>query len=68
LAIEVDASLPPEQVIRVFDQVMAWRGLPQALRLDNGPELLAERFMRWRVDRIRIPSLNPSTAPIAQKC
>ena len=30
------------QVIRVLEQVLNWRCLPQALRLDNG--LLAERF------------------------
>lgn len=26
---------------------MAWRGRPQAIRLDNGPELIAERFLTW---------------------
>jgi putative transposase len=47
LAIEVDTSLPAERVIRVLAQVVAWRGRPQALRLDNGPELLADRFVTW---------------------
>ncbi|BCA57146.1 transposase [Nitrospira sp. KM1] len=47
LAIEVDTSLSAERVIRVLEQVVAWRGRPQALRLDNGPELLAERFLTW---------------------
>lgn len=45
LAIEVDTSLPAERVVRVLEQVGAWRGQPQAIRLDNGPELIAERFM-----------------------
>ena len=44
LAIEVDTSLPAERVIRVLEQVTAWRGQPQAIRLDNGPEFLADRF------------------------
>jgi putative transposase len=35
LAIEVDTSLPAESVIRVLEQVVAWRGQPQAIRLDN---------------------------------
>ena len=35
LAIEVDTSLPAERVIRVLEQVVAWRGRPQAIRLDN---------------------------------
>lgn len=51
LAIEIDTSLPAERVIRVLDQVVAWRGRPQALRLDNGPELLADRFITWCADR-----------------
>jgi len=51
LAIEVDTSLPAERVVRVLEQVLAWRGQPQALRLDNGPEFLAERFAVWCAER-----------------
>jgi len=51
LAIEMDTSLPAERVIRTLEQVVAWRGHPQALRLDNGPELIAERFMTWCAER-----------------
>jgi putative transposase len=42
LAIEVDTSLPAERVIRVLDQIKAWRPLPQSIRVDNGPEFIAE--------------------------
>jgi len=51
LAIEVDTSLPAERVIRVLEQVVAWRGQPQAIRLDNGPEFLADRFATWCQER-----------------
>jgi putative transposase len=51
LAIEIDTSLPAERVIRVLEQVLSWRGRPQALRLDNGPELLADRFITWCAER-----------------
>jgi putative transposase len=51
LAIEVDTSLPAERVVRVLDQVVAWRGQPPALRLDNGPERLADRFVTWCAER-----------------
>ena len=37
LAIEIDPSLPAERGIRVLEQLVAWRGQPQAIRLDNGP-------------------------------
>ena len=50
LAIEVDTSLPAERVIRVLEQVTAWRGQPQTIRLDNGPEFLADRFAGWCAD------------------
>lgn len=52
LAIEVDTSLPAERVIRVLEQVVAWRGRPQALRLDNGPELLADHFVTWCAEQM----------------
>ena len=51
LAIEIDTSLPAERVIRTLEQVVAWRGQPQAIRLDNGPELIAERFMTGCAER-----------------
>ena len=51
LAIEVDTSLPADRVIRVLEQVTAWRGQPQAIRLDNGPEFLADHFATWCADR-----------------
>ncbi len=51
LAIEVDTAWPAERVMRTLEQVVAWRGYPQAIRLDNGPELLADRFVTWWADR-----------------
>ena len=51
LAIEIETSLSAERVIRVLEQVVAWRGQPQAIRLDNGPEFIAERFMTWCAER-----------------
>ncbi len=47
LAIEVDTSLPAARVVRVLDQIKSWRGTPEAIRCDNGPELLSEAFRSW---------------------
>lgn len=47
LAIEVDTSLGAERVIRTLDNLAAWRGYPEAIRCDNGPEFLARRFVAW---------------------
>ena len=41
LGIEVDLSLPAARIIRVLERIIEWRGLPQALRLDNGPNISA---------------------------
>ncbi len=41
--IEIDTSLSAEWIVRVLEQVVAWRGRPQAICLDNGPELMADR-------------------------
>ena len=42
LAIEIDTSLPGERVVRVLERLCAWRGVPQAIRCDNGPELTSQ--------------------------
>jgi len=47
LAIEIDTSLPGERVVRVLERLCAWRGVPQAIRCDNGPELLSQVFVDW---------------------
>lgn len=47
LAIEVDTSLPAERVVRVLEQLKEERGLPEQIRLDNGPELVADVFANW---------------------
>ncbi len=36
-----------ERVVRVLEQVAAWRGLPQAIRFDNGPEFMSHAFVQW---------------------
>jgi putative transposase len=47
LAIEIDTSLPSGRVIRVMEQLGELRGLPAAIRVDNGPELRAQVFVDW---------------------
>ena len=47
LALEIDTSLPAARVIRVMEQLAELRGLPAAVRLDNGPELRSQAFTEW---------------------
>jgi len=47
LWIEVDTSLPAERVIQVLEMLLLWRGVPQQVRMDNGPELISHRLEAW---------------------
>lgn len=47
LAIEVDFSLPSERVVRTLNQVLSWRGRPNAIRVDNGPEYVSATLQIW---------------------
>lgn len=51
LGIEVDLSLPSLRVIRSLEQVIEWRGQPNAIRLDNGPEYIAQALIDWANSR-----------------
>jgi putative transposase len=47
LWIEIDTSLPSERVVRVLEMLAPWRGYPQQLRIDNGPELISHKLAVW---------------------
>lgn len=47
LAIEMATSLPSWRVVAVLDELLAVHGPPSALRLDNGPEFVAEAVSCW---------------------
>jgi putative transposase len=47
LAIEIDYSLPTARVIRTLENIIAFRGKPLRLRMDNGPEFISAAFEMW---------------------
>ncbi len=47
LAIEIDRGLSAERVKRVLDRVVARRGYPRKLRIDNGPEFASNTLADW---------------------
>lgn len=60
LAIEVDLSLPAQRVICVLDRIVAWRGYPQQLRMDNGPEFISATLAEWADDHgIKLEFIKP---------
>jgi putative transposase len=47
LASEADTSLGGARVVRVLERIVAERGKPLALRMDNGPEFISLAVDRW---------------------
>lgn len=47
LCTEIDLSLPTQRVIRALEQVMEYKGVPCAIRCDNGPEYISHRLRDW---------------------
>jgi putative transposase len=45
--IVVDFGISGEYVTRVLDRAALFRGYPQAIRTDNGPEFTSRAFMAW---------------------
>lgn len=47
LAIEIDLNIPAQRVVRVLDRIVANRGYPLKMRMDNGPELVSLALAQW---------------------
>ena len=45
--IAVDLSMPGAYVIRILERAARFRGYPEAIRTDNGPEFTCRVFMAW---------------------
>jgi putative transposase len=50
LAIEADTSLPTLRVIRTLERLKESRGLPQMIRVDNGPKFISLKLEMWCKD------------------
>ena len=47
LAIRVARRLGSYEVIETLAEVMVWRGIPEHIRSDNGPEFVAQELQKW---------------------
>jgi len=50
-ALEVDTSFASRRVTRVLDGIIEQRGVPGAIRVDNGPEFSSRHFLAWCIER-----------------
>lgn len=56
LALKVDRSITSEDVIDMLAELFAIRGVPGAIRSDNGPEFVAQAIQRW-LSQVNVQSL-----------
>lgn len=62
LAIDINTSMPASRVIRILDDVAAWRGYPKKIRVDNGTEFTSHVFTQWAEDKnIKIDFIQPGS-------
>lgn len=60
LAIEIDTSLPCLRLIRTLERIVCERGLPAAIRVDNGPEFISHKLQQWcEANGVRIHYIQP---------
>lgn len=60
LAVEADFSFPGEKVVKTLNEIIFWRGKPQNIRVDNGPEFISKSFKKWcKTNEIEILFIQP---------
>ena len=60
LGIEVDFSLPAMRAVRSLNRIIEWRGKPETIRVDNGPEYISGTLLAWAEKRnITITHIQP---------
>ena len=51
LNLTLDTSINSKRVIRELDKLIAWRGMPSRIRVDNGPEYISHAMAEWAEER-----------------
>lgn len=60
LAMEADLSLPALRVVRTLEYLKEFRGLPQMIRVDNGPEFISHTLDEWcRDHKVNLTYIQP---------
>ncbi len=60
LWIEADTGLPALRMIRVLDRLKESRGLPDMIRVDNGPEFISHKLDMWcKENKVTLAFIQP---------
>src|SRR5690606_9080668 len=54
LSIAIDTSLTSQRVIRELNKLTEWRGRPEQIRVDNGPEFIAQALQDWSGEQTKL--------------
>lgn len=60
LDIQVGSSITGERVVQILKDIVDWRGTPEEIRVDNGPEFLSAAFVKFcESEGIKIKYIQP---------
>ena len=60
LAIEADTSLPSLRVVKVLERLKDFRGIPEMIRIDNGPEFISRKLDHWsKQNQVELAFIQP---------
>ena len=60
LGIEVDTSINAQRVIRVLNDIVLMRGLPEYITIDNGPKFISRALDTWAYERgVKLHFISP---------
>lgn len=60
LSLTIDTSLPSKRVVRELNKLVEWRGKPEKIRVDNGPEFIAQTLKDWCVENdVELGNIQP---------
>lgn len=60
IAMEADTSLPALRLVRVLERLKEQRGLPEMIRVDNGPEFISDRLDQYcRDNKVTLVFIQP---------
>ncbi len=60
LTVEADTSLPGHRAVRILDRLGEIKGLPDSIRVDNGPEFISKVLDEWAYRRgVKLDFIRP---------
>jgi putative transposase len=69
---ETDLSIPVLRLKRVLEYMREFRGLPEMIRVDNGPEFISHKLEDWcKENKVRLVLIQPGKPmqnPYIERC